>query len=439
MLRDRIALPPNQIQSHVSSLLAAYAGAQVLFSFPVGIIADRLSARRTPFLLGLLALLAATLMLGLGQSVAVLAFARLSQGLSAAVVWTVGFILVLDTVGPENLGKTIGSIFGFISTGGLMAPVLGGVVYEKAGYGGVFGMSFAILAVDFLLRLLLIEKKVAAQWQPSASSPSSPSSSVEWDNECQHQGEGTVGPSEDAREDDSLLGREEDLSSFKIPEGRYRWAEGVPILYCFQNPRLLIAQLVALIQAVLFAAFDATVPTEAQELFGFNSLNAGLLFIALVLPYLLLGPVAGWAVDRFGTKTVSVVGFGYLVPVLVLLRWVRPGGTTQITLYCVFLALCGVGLGIIGPISIVESSQVVRLYERANPGLFGANGPYAQLYGIGSMVFSLGLTIGPLISGGLKDWIGYGNMNSVVAAFCAVTAFLSYVFIGGKSKALKKI
>ncbi|KAI4209148.1 MAG: hypothetical protein LQ351_007900 [Letrouitia transgressa] len=296
-------------------------------------------------------------------------------------------------------------------------------------------MASAILAVDFIMRLLLIEKKAAAQWQPPSSSSSS---SVDWDNDCQLQSEGAVEASEDAREDEPLLGKKEDVHSFEIPENRLRWAEGVPILYCFQNPRLQIAQLLAIVQAALLGAFDATVPTEAQELYGFNSLNAGLLFIALVLPYLLLGPVAGWAVDRYGTKLVSVMGFGYLVPVLVLLRWVRSGGTTQIIIYCVFLTLCGVGLGAIGSLSIVESSHVVRLYERANPGLFGANGPYAQLYGVHSMGFSFGFTVGPLIGGSLKDRIGYGNMNIVVAACCAVTTFLCYVYIGGKPKALKK-
>lgn len=110
ILQDRIALPADQIQSAVSGLLAAYAAAQVLFAFPAGVITDRLSARRTPFLVGLVALLAGTLTLGLGQSVAVLAIARVLQGLSAAVVWTVGFVLVLDTVGPDNLGKTNGTV-----------------------------------------------------------------------------------------------------------------------------------------------------------------------------------------------------------------------------------------------------------------------------------------------------------------------------------------
>lgn len=110
MLKDRIGLPQDQVQSYVSMLLAAYAGASVVFSIPAGWIADRTSARQTPFLCGLAALLAATILLAFGQSIAVLIIARVLQGTSAAVVWTVGLSMILDTVGPQNLGKVIGSV-----------------------------------------------------------------------------------------------------------------------------------------------------------------------------------------------------------------------------------------------------------------------------------------------------------------------------------------
>jgi MFS family permease len=110
MLRDRIDLPEDKVQSYVSGLLAAYAGASVLSSVPAGWIADRTNARQTPFLAGLGALLGATIMLAFGKSIAVLVVARVLQGISAGVVWTVGLAMVLDTVGPENLGKVIGSV-----------------------------------------------------------------------------------------------------------------------------------------------------------------------------------------------------------------------------------------------------------------------------------------------------------------------------------------
>lgn len=321
----------------------------------------------------------------------------------------------------------IAQIFGFISIGELAAPVLGGVVYKKAGYPGVFGIGFAILAIDFIMRLCLIEKKVAAQWEVDE-----PEAGDE-----QEEQDGNARDEEDANEEEPLLRKKEE-DSYKVPDGQPKAVRAFPILFCLKDPRLLTALLLAFNQATLLATFDATIPTEAEQLFGFDSLKSGLLFIALVLPYLLLGPVAGWLVDRFGPKPAAVLGFGYLVPVLILLRLARPGSTPQIVIYCVLLALCGIGLAVIGSPSIVEASYVVDMYNKTNPDFFGEQGPYAQLYGINSMVFSLGLTLGPLISGGLKDAIGYGNMNLVVAMLCLVTATLSVVYVGGKPKVLQR-
>ena len=110
MLQDRVGLPKDQVQSNVSGLLAAYAAASVVTSPIAGILADRLSTRQSPFLLGLTALLGATILLFLGTTIPVLAVARVLQGISAAFVWTIGLALCLETVGPENLGKTIGSV-----------------------------------------------------------------------------------------------------------------------------------------------------------------------------------------------------------------------------------------------------------------------------------------------------------------------------------------
>lgn len=111
MLQDRVGVPEDQVQSLTSGLLAAYAAASVVFSPVAGILADKVATRQAPFLFGLLALLASTVLLFLGTSVPVLALARILQGISAAFVWTIGLALCLETVGPENLGKTIGSVW----------------------------------------------------------------------------------------------------------------------------------------------------------------------------------------------------------------------------------------------------------------------------------------------------------------------------------------
>lgn len=100
------------------------------------------------------------------------------------------------------------------------------------------------------------------------------------------------GEAEGIREEEPLLGKKEEQQQFKLSKDQPALARKITILPCRTNPKLMTAFLVAIIQALLLGSFDATVPTTAQELFGLG----------------------------------AVVGYGYLVPVLTLLRLPRRGG-----------------------------------------------------------------------------------------------------------------
>ncbi|KAH8589822.1 major facilitator superfamily domain-containing protein [Bisporella sp. PMI_857] len=432
MLVDRVGLPPDQVQGHVSSLLAAYAGASVAISPIAGIITDRLSTRRAPFLLGVVALFGATLLLMVGRTIPVLLVARVLQGISAAFVWTTGMALCLETVGAENLGKSIGAIFGFISVGTLLAPMLGGVLYDKGGLAGVFGLAFAVLAVDFIMRVLVIEVKVARRYEPSDAGASD--ALVTGAN--QPQAGVTDEEEEGGRDELSSLLRNtrkgEDL--YKISPNLPKVMRIIPILPCLAAPRLVAALLISFVQAVLLGSIDATVPIVSQEYYNFSSLQAGLMFLPIGIANLTFGPLLGWCVDRFGTKRVAVLVYLYLVPVLISFRLAKPGGVSEVAVYETLLALAGIGVAGMGAPSVVEASTVVQKYHQANPDFFGEHGPYAQLYSLSYLFFSLGLTVGPELAGGLRQAVGYGNMNAVLAAICAVTALVCFLFIGGKLK-----
>lgn len=309
------------------------------------------------------------------------------------------------------------------------------MLYEKTGYPGVFGIGFAVLAIDFIMRLLVIEKKVARKYQVD-----DPSRVSELDTSRQNNNSNNDQEQEQSGEEEPLLGKkkEDDSASFMLSENQPNIFRFIPILPCLSDPRLLTALLVAFIQATLLGNFDATIPTEAEALFNFDSLKSGILFLPLGVFDFILGPVFGWAVDRYGPKWVAVGSYIYLVPIFALLRLPHDGGKDQMILYGALLALCGVGLAGIGAPSIVEAGAVVQRYYEVNPDFFGADGPYAQLYGLNSMVFSAGLTLGPELAGELRQSVGYGNMNAVLAAICAVTAALCFAYIGGKPKMLQK-
>ena len=206
--------------------------------------------------------------------------------------------------------------------------------------------------------------------------------------------------------------------------------QSYPILYCFKDIRMLAANWTTLIQAILLGGLDATVPLVGEEYYGFNSLQTGLLFIPVLLPGLVLGPVAGWITDRQGPKRVVVAGYGLLVPIFVSLRTVQPGGSTQVLIYSIILTLCGTCLAATSPPALVESTMVIEKYYQANPEGFGPNGPYAQISGMTGMMYNAGTALGSLLAGALKDVVGYGNMNLVNAGLALVTALLGFFFTG---------
>ncbi|OAG20098.1 MFS general substrate transporter [Alternaria alternata] len=401
LLKDRINLPDSQIQSTISNLLAVYAAASCAASPIAGILADKWSSsRQLPFLLGLVLLLLSTILLALGRSVAVLAIARFLQGASGGVVWTIGIALVIETVGNENLGKTMGTIFSFISVAGLFSPMVGGLLYARTGYKGVFGVGVSLIGIDFILRVLVVEKKVAAKY----SSPDS------------HASEPDGNDHEDTEQTPLLPNSHSSIDRYRLPKPTNRFTRNFPILMLFRDASLLTAIWIGFMQALLLGSFDATVPLVASEQFGFDSLKAGLLFLPLGGADFLLGPVFGWCVDRYGTKPAARLDNGRLI-----------------ALYSGLLAMNGVGLAAINSPSFVEAGNLVEKYYKANEDMFD-QAPYAQLYGINSMVWSGGLTVGPLLAGKLRETIGYGNMNAVLAGICGCTVVLAALFVGGRRK-----
>lgn len=407
LLADRIELPHQQLQSHISVLLAINAFATVAFCPVASVIADRSKSKKTAFLLGLLALLAATLLFFLGRSFAVLAVARALQGMSVAVVWPIGLALLLETVGPERLGTTMGSVIGLTSIGQFLGPLLGGIVQSKGGYSGVLALAFAPLAVDIIMRILMIEKKTVRRNR--------------WFQESDNQGvedpESGSNPHNDPQpsEEDPLVKKQISLR-YRLPDvRRSKIVRAYPLLSIWKNPRLLTALWMNLVESTIMSSFDATIFVVAQDYFGFNSaLKSSLLYLAVILPYFTFGIIFGRIVDKVGPRPVAVYGIACVPVTLFALRFTQPGGEKQLIIYCVILALNGCFMACFASPSLVEASSVVELYSKANPDLFGEEGPWAQLYGLQYMVFSTGLTLGPLVSGGLKAVIGYGNMNLFV-------------------------
>ena len=81
-----LILTDPTVQYWVSVLIAIYGAALLAFSPICGWLADRTNSRRSPLLLGLVALLGSTILLNVATKIDVWVVGRILQGASAAVV-----------------------------------------------------------------------------------------------------------------------------------------------------------------------------------------------------------------------------------------------------------------------------------------------------------------------------------------------------------------
>jgi len=437
-LTSRSNINPDSIQTWISIFLAVY-GAALLAASPIcGWFADRSSSRRTPLLVGLVALGASTVMLCIGNSIAVLAAGRVLQGFSAAVVWVVGLALLVDTVGPESIGQIMGYVGLSMSLAILLAPLLGGVVFAAAGYYAVFAMAFGLIVLDVILRLFMIEKKVAVRWLPEQEARI-PHAGVKEEVNTEVRPSTadlemrTLSPDPTGAKDETdttIATPETSQPQMSRPLGKF--ASRLPAgMYLLSSRRVLSALWACLMQASLLTAFDSILPLFVRDTFGWNSVGAGLIFLPIVVASF-FGPIVGWASDKVGPRWLATSGFVLSCPFLILLRLVIHNTLEQKVLLSALLALIGVGLTLVLTPMMAEITYAVDAKAaRHAPGFFGKNGAYAQAYSLFNMAWAGGCLVGPLLAGLVNQRAGWGPTTLILGVVSIVTAIPTAVWTGG--------
>ncbi|KAG5977576.1 hypothetical protein E4U55_006639 [Claviceps digitariae] len=396
-----------------------------------GILADRTNSRRPPMLIGLMLLISATFLLCFMKNVAMMIVGRILQGMTSALTWSVGLALVVDTVPRERIGQGMGWIGIALSLGTLSSPSLGGIVYGKGGYYEVWAMCFAMIAVDAVLRLLVIEKKDAAKWLNRTESNMSHMThtsdtktyiSKVAKSSSQDVEIGVTGNNKNKNKSYPISCY--DNESLVVNEAQ-RLSPG-EILSLFTSPRILAALWGTVVEAIVLSAFDGTLPIFVAHLFGWDSVGTGLIFLPLVLPTF-LGPLVGYLCDRYGPRWLSALGFALYTPFLICLRFVTENNLRDKVMLCGLLAGVGVGVSFtFGPVT----AEITYAVEEKFRGR-GAK-PIALAYALYNVAFSIGTVTGPFLGGFVRQTAGWPTMGWSLAILSATTSVLCATFIGGR-------
>jgi MFS family permease len=411
-----------------------------------GWFSDTISMRRLPLLLGLAALLGATVMLNVATSLTVFIIGRLLQGISAAVVWVVGLALMADTVPREMLAQYMGYVSLGMTSGFMLGPLLGGILYQRTGYNGVWALCYAFIGLDFVLRIVLIEKKDAKRWMDDTNRDPPVEGNAVVDNYHDDVAHANAPepkePNTDALQPapSSSPPPPEPLPRLTNPSTTSKVTQRLPAVVALLASRRLLASLFASIaQATLIASFDSVLPLFVSETFSWGSLQSGLLYLAIVVPTL-ASPVLGYLGDKYGGRWFAAAGFLLACPMFVLLRLVTHNSLSQKVLLVALLALIGLAMTLSFPLIMAEITHIVSAKERSRPkGTFGAKGgAYAQAYGLFNMAFAIGTLIGPIWAGLIKQDYGWATMAWTLGLLSGVTAVPCVIWVDGSIRKRRK-
>ena len=350
----------------------------------ISAIADRVPSHRTPFLFGLVLAFTSTLCLALGTTLPVLLFARLLEGLSTAIVATVGYALMCEAVGKEYLGIATRLSSGSSSMGLSLGPVIGGLLYEYEGYYETFLPVLVLVGAEVALRLLLIEDKIQG-------------------NVAASRNKGSKEGMDRATESQPLLSQPPRLIPMQTqtPSDVYR--------ILLTNPNFLTSLISIFILNSITSAFSAVLPPYISSTFSLSPLHAAALLLFLTLPTLY--SLFTYALtSRFGTEHAALTGLAIGAPSLAALSLVGPGtGAPMLKLGALFL-LIGVALALaLVPLQIDAAAAVFAIAEQ-QPRVFGSRGAYARAFGLVNSMVAAGMLVGPLVAGYPRIWIGWEGM-----------------------------
>ncbi|RDW76780.1 MFS transporter [Aspergillus mulundensis] len=427
-LHERAGISEGDEQSWTSVLLGLYGGALLTCSLLAGYLADRIESRRWPLIHGLVALGASTALLCVGTHIGLWIAGRLCQGASAAIVWTVGCALIVDTVDKDALGQALGYI-GMGMTFGLMGgPLVGGALYEHGGYYSVFALAFALIALDIVFRIVMVERKDAVQWLQGEEQiqPQVPVVAVPQQSESDTDIEGQKGKQ-------SLQAPSPQDTPIPTPTAEQpARKQKCAVLTLLASSRMLVALWAYFILSVLLTSFDSVLPLFVEETFHWAQTAQGLIFIPLTFPHI-IGPAVGYINDRFPASRRYVAGGAFFgtVPALVCLRFVSENSMHDIVILCALLALIGTCIAAMFAIILAEICYVVQEKEEANPRAWGKGGAIALAYGMSNAAFAGGSLAGPFLAGFVREHQGWGTMAWVLALIVGLTGFPVLGFMGG--------
>ncbi|KAJ6091490.1 hypothetical protein N7467_003459 [Penicillium canescens] len=396
MIADPLQTDPSKTQNITTALLSLHGFIALIYAPIIAHFAYKTPKRKLPLLISLAGCLVGTLLLRLTPSIPALFAGRILQGIVGSATWIVGSATLTDHMEVQNLGKLYGLSMSFVSAGVVAGPAITGTVLVLAGYWPAWSVPFGLLAIDIIMRSIMIGDPI------------------------HHTAVSNGGAS-------ALLADDQPSNFGSIVETYHETHRNCSFYQIMlSDARVVVGLFNTILSSSLLASFDATLTLHLRDAFGWGSLAAGMMFLSLQIPFIFLGSLAGWLRDRVGLRYPTAVGWALLAPVMWLMGVpgtdIFPSGSilngegmfifAVIAFGVVVPFVCGTGY--------LQLSIVMNEFQVKDDEVFGQYGGSNRVFALQDMALSLGLMIGPLISGSLSEAVGHYWMSFALATVTLV-------------------
>ncbi|KAM5534344.1 hypothetical protein V8D89_011937 [Ganoderma adspersum] len=401
----------SDVSSLVGWLLFAYSAALVISTPPIAYLSERHKNRRIPLLCGLVALIGSQIMLMEAPTYWVMALARIAQGISGSVIWVVGLALICDTVPEAIVGKQLGLAMMGMSLGFLVGPPIAGALDNRFGFRGPFIFGVIVTGVEFICRLLIIERKEAARWDTSLSA-------LVESNHASREHANAYGATDQAVKNEGPAGEltaqpnSEDAAAAtetaqRVPATPSGATETQPqpqvhltvmglLLKMVKSPRAMAPVLLSFAYGIIITTQEPALPLYLQSIYNFDVSKIGLVYIAAIVPSFISSPLSGWYADHRSTVASSLTCLVCSLPFWCLIAFKG----SIVYFLAMFACINFFFTAVISPI-MAELAAVTRSMDGIG---------YGHVYGAFNIAYGIGSAVGPVIGGQLYDHTSNGWM-----------------------------
>ena len=349
-----VALPVMQKElgvglDRIQLVSSVYLLATCIAILPFGRLGDT-RGKVNVFQLGVAVFTVGSLACGLSKTLETLAVSRVLQGIGCAAAMANNMGIITESFPARERGRAMGLLSTFVALGMMCGPVLGGILVARFPWESVFLINIPVGVISFIVGLYTLPHV-----KPAA-------------------GERPVALVDSARR-------------------------------CFGSSAFTINLACMFIVFIGIGASEFVLPFYLQDAHGFSSDLSGLLFLALPVVNVIVGPISGSISDRIGCEVPTAAGLA--VYVCGLFAASTLGAQTAIPVIVGFIAFVSLGTSIF---QSPNNSLYMGSAPREALGFAGSMGSLARYAGMAT-----GITMG--------SHILYGQMS--VAAGRTVTSYVA--------------